>query len=469
MQDNMLIFTIAAVAACLGLICVFMLIPPRRVLLLLQTVAAYLPSPIGLAVPPVPSLAVVSAIGTAYSKRSSSDMRTRGVRALLMILVVVAITHLTASASSASFFDSLRWIVWPAGMASVILLAERSTKRNSISPDELLAAAVKVLQPFLIIQSIAVTLFRLSPDLKLQYLRSPVGNFLTGGRSSLLWAGLPDNVLLDDKSGGLWFVNANEGSMALGVCGLLCLGLTLRRGFRMRLGLTSSVLAFIGVAMSGSRTAVVLLLTLPAAVFFLGNLIERAKSGIKFALMVLGSPALVVGALWISSVVSDVFTSADVSTNSRFRLWDAAWTTIQSHTLFGIGFGNWPAVWAPYAVLYAEPLQLPPHNFLLEEWVQSGAVSALAVLLLFLTPILLGLARVRRVGVDYLILGKVAAVAWVFTHGMFDATPFWGTPMLAVILPLSMWSLCRPSSTRERDDVGLFGSEHPRRRVSNVL
>jgi len=76
-------------------------------------------------------------------------------------------------------------------------------------------------------------------------------------------------------------------------------------------------------------------------------------------------------------------TSEGVSTNGRSGLWSAAWTMFNAHPLIGAGTGSFG---------FVEPLELYPHNILLEAGAELGIVGVLLVV----GTVLGGAVQLRR-------------------------------------------------------------------------
>jgi len=304
---------------------------------------------------------------------------------------------------------------------------------------DLLAVSMGVLVPVVIAQSVSVWLFRLFPGLENGYLRSRVADLLMGGRASRLFSTLPDNVTSSDKAGGLLFYNGNEASMVMAVWALLLIATA--RGGRARAYRLVALLAASGSLMTGSKTAITLMVIIPAGALLLPRLLSRRSLPTTLLVVLVATPA--VG--WLVSYgltsAASFRTASETSATAREDLWDAAGRMFERSPLSGLGFGGWEVAWPAVAQGYDLPRYLPPHNFLIYSWASVGLLGPVLMAAIIFVYMLRSLARVRsavdvREGTRRSM--ELAAVAWITAHGMFDTSAFFGSaqtiPLFGLLL-----------------------------------
>jgi O-antigen ligase len=309
--------------------------------------------------------------------------------------------------------------------------------------------------PFLLVQSILVLVFRVSPTLEALYLSSPIAPLLTEPEVSMVAQGLQENIIEYSKAGGL-LLNANTASMFLAVAAAVYF---LARCFTKSWVFTlTGALAAAGVIATGSKTPFVLLPAMALAIV----LIVLAARGRR--LLAVGALVAVgVGCLAVSQYATGLIDSLGSSAGYRRALWGLVFESIPYRWFGGFGFGGWAVfVEAHYQELFGTGYaiqQLPPHNFLLQAWANTGVVGFLLEAALALTPILIAAANLwRRAQLPGATRRDLAAdalaffaVCWVPVHGLMDTTTFFGDGhSLALYAVAVAFALQRRASSVER-------------------
>src|SRR5581483_3452817 len=175
----------------------------------------------------------------------------------------------------------------------------------------------------------------------------------------------------------------------------------------LALALTFSIGGWLGAGAS---------LLVLAALWGRRALVVTAAAGIA-----LGAASLAVGArLGVERILS--------GSTAAFRrqVWTSSLAMLRDHPLFGVGLDNFLYRYQLQYMLpeaWAEPNISHPHNWVLQFWLEMGALGLIAVLGLlgrFAWLILRGL-RARPAGTERALLaGSLAAVVGVFVHGSLD-------------------------------------------------
>ena len=322
-------------------------------------------------------------------------------------------------------------------LAMISLIASLTLIAGSgLSLGRLVSITAFTIAPIASIQAACTWLFLLFPEAKNVYLDSAIASVLTGGRSSLLRSTLPDNVLFPEKSGGLLFVNANEASMVMGAWSMLLVAAALQA--KSRTLAVGGAICFLGVLGTGSKTALVLALTLPIAAIVASVLVRRSSRPLAVAALLVVTP---IAAYVLSSILpqfSDFWSRSEVSSTARFALWEVAGRAILGNPLVGLGQGNWLAHWAQFASAYRQPDYLPPHNYVLATMVETGIVPGILIVILVFTHVF---RVIRHIGVgstssSFSISLELASFLWIVIHGLFDTTSFYGSPMTLPLFAL---------------------------------
>jgi len=93
---------------------------------------------------------------------------------------------------------------------------------------------------------------------------------------------------------------------------------------------------------------------------------------------------LIVAAVGVGGLDTEVFSEAPKSLQYRFEYWQATGRLIADHPWFGCGLGNFQQYYLQYKLPQASEEIKDPHNFLLEVWATGGSPASLALLLVLL-------------------------------------------------------------------------------------
>ncbi|WP_156758976.1 O-antigen ligase family protein [Microbacterium karelineae] len=371
-------------------------------------------------------------------------------------------------------------VVFSVALLTAFLLARDVVRRDPHG----VSAAIAVASPLVIISALAVVAFRLWPGLEGAYLLSPIARLLSEpdvilvtsseiaialdpistlgvfagvagppGAAGGMFEGMFDsniptgfqNVLDPEKAGG-FFLNGNTASLFFAITA--CAAAWAFVGRRHRGAHAAAVIASLAaIVATGSKTAVLLLIALPVLALFIAFAVRRPRLG-----AVVGSIAVLVaagGAAAVATIRPDAIGSGTIG--DRFTLWRMVAEAFPARWFTGFGFGHWRehivAVWPRYFPDVATQVW-PPHNMLLQAWVDAGLVALLLTLVLVAMPLVGGLRRVSEARGEPL-LGSatlqsgvvVIGLVWVLLHGMADTTRFVGDnhtlPFVAVLMALA--------------------------------
>lgn len=140
-----------------------------------------------------------------------------------------------------------------------------------------------------------------------------------------------------------------------------------------------AVFSLLGIFFSFSRGA--FLGALSGIIFF--SFFSRFKKWIWATLILLILIALIIPPT--RSVVLEIITLKDVSTDVRTVLWQGTWNLLKERSLQGAGLAGFPIIYDQYRLIKHTELLLYPHNIFLNFWTELG----LGGLLIFLWLIIL--------------------------------------------------------------------------------
>lgn len=369
-------------------------------------------------------------------------------RALLRVGLVQVVLALLVVRVAA-----LAWSPQPrAGLQSIIVLGQFALSialcwqllRPGIQP---LRRVQRWYWPWVVVEVGLVLLFRFQPDIEDAFLRS-VGGFFAGQNTvAALYADRPNNVFDVAKSGGV-FVNANVAAMFLGVNGLAALAVaSITRSRWVRV---VGVVALTAVPFTGSKSATVLVVALPALAFAA----YRVRGGVTAAVrrnLLLAAAGLVVvgvGVLAASRTFLDALVEAFVG---RTAIWQFGAEAFRDSPLLGLGYGGWDVDFGRYALEHDIYRAFPPHNLLLAAWAVTGIVG-LALTVGYVGFAFRAVVRAGRSGVDERFVAYAgAALGWLLIQGMGENTDIFGDIHFVPIVALLIAYLIR-SGHRDRPD-----------------
>jgi O-antigen ligase len=354
------------------------------------------------------------------------------------ILLFILAAYLLALFWSPDPFQSLRFVASTVTLYFLTL----AVRRSEGGPLTALRSVVRVTVPVSVVQALSTILFMVLPGVEASYLKSNLAPFLLGQRASLLYSTMPDNVIFDDKSGGLLFYNGNTASMVMGVWAI-CITIVAFQD-RSKASFLAAFICLMGAFATGSKSGILLSVLIP---LFVGLTIFLSRGSKKLGPLILATVTLAFGLLVLPAFRSQIdtyFMSSDNSSRARDLLWAAAGTAFEGSPFFGLGWGGWEQFWPVMSLGTGLMPSLPPHNFLIQTWAQAGLLPVIAILLLFAISFLrLSKQAIFAIALDS---SRTAALsmgvlAWIFFHGMYDATAFYGVeallPLVACILGMT--------------------------------
>src|SRR6266540_2280740 len=175
-----------------------------------------------------------------------------------------------------------------AGLQPIVLLGQFAVTLLLISaaarqdPDAL-RKLQRVYWPWVAVEAGLVVLFRLLPGVEHMFLQT-VGGFFAGQNTvAALFGEHGNNVVDPAKSGGV-FVNANVAAMFLGVNGLAALAVSAVT--RTRWVRVVGVAALVAILFTGSKSATILALVLPAAAYGIVRMRRSPRATLRWQVLV---------------------------------------------------------------------------------------------------------------------------------------------------------------------------------------
>ena len=340
-------------------------------------------------------------------------------------LLVMALTQFASALWSARASAALTVGATTLAILALILFVMQQPAAGSASRDLLHAAAVAMV-PVAVAQSVSTVVFRFDPDLEHRYFTSPLIVWLLGDEGRLLFSTLRNNVVDPLKSGGFLFVNGNKASMVMAVWALMYLSLCIKR--RSFFHFAMFAVCMTGAISTSSKTAIFLAFSLVPFFLFLPLIVRVRANPAGF----IGGLVVLIGAsfglAYVISTLSERLVGIDESADDRARLWAGALTYFGESPLLGLGVGGWAQRWGSDPA--ATGLEtLPPHNMLIMLWADSGLLTpliAVAIFLVIAVRYLKKIAASERHRDATAAALELAAMVWIFAHGMYDNTNFYG-------------------------------------------
>lgn len=287
-----------------------------------------------------------------------------------------------------------------------------------------------------IVEAVLVVLFRLRPDVESAFLQTQVARLLIGtDKLGNFFAGSPDNVLDPEKAGGLW-LNANTASMFLGVSA--CAFMVAYKRYGSRWFLLTAAIGASSIVFAGSKTGLLLLVIMPLIAYVFPFLLRTNGRAWILPVALVAYPAFLVIQSVIDSLLPAKFAEdSAMSLATRSVIWDVAGQLFTSNPVIGLGYGGWGANFFAYSG-GALGRSFPPHNVIIAMWSDSGLLGA-GVLVAFMGAVIIG--HIRRIAstpgrISAAWGWSLAAFTWTWTHGMADATTFYGDMRTVTVLGL---------------------------------
>ncbi|MEV1288030.1 O-antigen ligase family protein [Micromonospora sp. NPDC049679] len=368
--------------------------------------------------------------------KRSPDRRLFGL-GLFRVLVALLAVRLLA----------LVWSPEPrAGLQSIVLLGQFIVTLmlmwEAVRQDpDLLRHVQRVYWPWVALEAGLVILFRVQPAVEAMFLRSIGGVFIGENTIADFFGDKPNNVFDVAKSGGV-FINANVAAMFLGVSGLAALAVasvTHTRWVRL-----VGIAALVSVPFTGSKSATILALALPAIAFGVTRMNRAATVVRRHPLILAGSLGMAV-VLLLYAANRGLLVALSEALLGRTVMWGFGAKSFQDTPILGLGYGGWDAGFTPYAADYGLHRSFPPHNLLLAAWSSTGIPGLVLTVIFFALAFWLfvrGLSR--RFTCDKSFVSYAgAAVGWILIQGMGENTDIFGEIHLIPIVSLLIAYLIR--------------------------
>lgn len=262
---------------------------------------------------------------------------------------------------------------------------------------------IYVLAAFL--NAIAVIIFYFQPDLEAWFfMKSRLASLFANNNllDALRIGDIRNNFFDVGKSGGV-FVNANIGAVynGLGFVSALFLVASHRQKL-LNLGL--AIVLGVSILFSGSKISVLLLIFCFLYIF---RIKLSAHKRIVFYLICIVLGIVVLFVFGAEVLIGSKFGSGVVETSGvRFLLWAHALQLILSAPILGVGHGAWM-------------LSLPPHNTMLQLWIESGFFSVLFASLFIVSVLKSSHSLSKNVGImREIAVSTMLCVLWITIQGM---------------------------------------------------
>lgn len=343
------------------------------------------------------------------------------------VLLLLAVWQAVAALWSHSFGTPVFRVT-----STLAILGSYVLARLVLSEAHGVSRALLVASPVLALQNVLVIVFRFFPGAESAYLTSSLAPWLTEPEVRMIHTeGIQENILEATRAGGL-LLNGNIASLFGMATASIFVYVALSE--KARWCWYMAALCALGAISTGSKTPIVLAVTLPLVVVIIGAMALRRWFYAGIALL----PAVIGLGLVVASGGA-LLMQLDRSLADRLALWGVAADLFPDKWFLGVGYDGWSTVVVDrFAEIFGTDrivLPLPPHNFVIQAWADAGLIAAALVLLAALLPIayaarlLWAVARQRgRLGSrEYFEAAMLfVAVTYVPLHGLTDTTSFAG-------------------------------------------
>ncbi len=248
------------------------------------------------------------------------------------------------------------------------------------------------------------------------------------------------------------FDNPNALSLYLGPLILICFGMVFKianqrnelmtKLFKL-LAVVGIVAVYIGaVYLSRSRGAYIGL-SLSALIFLaiilhrsLSDKLKRINIFAIFIAIAISMVVLVVGFININKVVNNASPKALDTGYTRLCIWQGTKKMVADHFITGVGLSGFPITYQKYATCEKQAFQYP-HNIFLNFWVELGLIG----LAVFLWISFVYLKILSKHLDDFMAIGFLAVLVYIFIHGLVDV-PYFKNDLSAafwVFLSVAVW------------------------------
>jgi O-antigen ligase len=294
-------------------------------------------------------------------------------------------------------------------------------------------------------QAILVMIFRVLPNVEGMFLSSAIAaKFVSANALADVAAG--GYPVLDVAKSGGFFLNANVAAVFMGVTGFIALAFseTTRQSWFKWV----AVLNFVAVFFAGSKAAILIGCALFMALLFV-KIVRQGGVSLMGVFVTTASVSILIPVLlfaWLHFRQSDLLAHSVLTLESRFPMWGFAWQAFTEHPWTGLGFGGWELEWPRYALAFGLNPQFPPHNSLLNHFIQSGLLGLLASLAFALAMLAVPI-RARRLAQDAREKSSaeflLAALVWYFSQSLAENYGFIGEVHLTILLAVTVASFVK--------------------------
>ena len=306
----------------------------------------------------------------------------------------------------------------------IYIFSENQSRRD----EHVVVRCLKVFCLVSVIQSLLVVFFLVSPSMEGTFLGGPLAKFFINPNGLSTFQLFSDNNVSDpDKSGG-FFLNANVAAVyaELCVCASIIVSQYSQRKWFWRTIITLHIAA---VVCTGSKSALIVLVTAPAVAWFILNVTNR-MTGLRISKIAVFLVVAFLGAYTAYWLLSDtaLLDAASLAAYQREVIWQYAKGAFLEAPIFGQGYGGWTLGFGAYGYAWRDVginENMPAHNIFIIWWSQSGII---AVIMggMFIFFALKGVAKAKYKPGGAVISGAaIAAIYAFFFHAMGDnVSPF---------------------------------------------
>ena len=288
------------------------------------------------------------------------------------------------------------------------------------------------------LNAIFVIIFRVYPPLEFTFLHSYYATFFISPNVLTGLFGLNVNNVLDPTKAGGFFVNANISAAYIGLSsmGSIYFG----KAFKSRFLILNGIFLWVAVFFTGSKAASIVAIFLPIFVTYV-NLFAVKGLTLKNLTIIFWFTIFVTffGFVFKFLLEDSSFLNQTSSTlQTRFIIWEFAWSSFVKSPILGLGFGGWENGMASYAFLNGFRGVLPAHNAFLILWSQSGFIAALLglIFLISFTSTIIKQMKFATGNRVFVLKGIFSGFLWVAIQAMGENFGLIGEPHISPLLAM---------------------------------
>ena len=380
------------------------------------------------------SLYVISALAITVIMTVAGQQSLDSTSRLFWSLIAISVISLLWSPDR---ILGVREIGYTVSFISLYQLARKS----GIDGIERLHPAIAAFSLFALVNSVAIIVFRLYPEIESSFLASESAKIFINPNVLESYNLLFNNNVKDLAKSGGFFVNANVAAVFTELAFYAAMiSSRYKTGLRWRL---VGLMHLAAIVETGSKSAIIILVLLVPflAVTLRIYQIPKSQSRAILILTAVLSFAALLTALYFLTVGTDFVDDTQLNSQRRNIIFTFAANEFLKSPILGQGFGGWAITFFSYGYNWRSMglnESMPAHNLFIILWSQSGILAAVLALMIIVTLFKMMIGEFRA-GTSAFVAGSLMAMlASVVIHSMGDNFSLFSEPHIQAPLAIMM-------------------------------